>query len=82
MKSRKKFTGPEIVEVENGIRVEMDIASERFQYLKERRRNLTGRTGCGLCDTDSLSQAVRMPPLVMSNPVFSTEVIHWDFEKM
>ena len=60
----------------------MDIASERFQYLKERRRNLTGRTGCGLCGTDSLSQAVRMPPLVMSNPVFSTEVIHWGFEKM
>ena len=79
---QEEIYGTEIVEVENGIRVEMDIASERFQYLKERRRNLTGRTGCGLCGTDSLSQAVRMPPLVMSNPVFSTEVIHWGFEKM
>lgn len=49
----EEIYGTEIVEVENGIRVEMDIASERFQYLKERRRNLTGRTGCGLCGTDS-----------------------------
>ena len=46
----------EIVEAENGIRIELDISSERFLYLKERRRNLAGRTGCGLCGTDSLSQ--------------------------
>lgn len=35
----------EIVEAENGIRIELDISSERFLYLKERRRNLAGRTG-------------------------------------
>ncbi|MCE2870883.1 MAG: formate dehydrogenase accessory sulfurtransferase FdhD [Oxalobacteraceae bacterium] len=37
----------------------LDIASERFAALKERRRNLAGRTGCGLCGTESLSQVAR-----------------------
>ena len=45
------------VEVEaraDGIAVQLDIASERFVKLKERRRNMTGRTGCGLCGTEAL----------------------------
>lgn len=41
-----------------GISVHMDIASERFVALKERRRNLSGRTGCGLCGIDSLTAAL------------------------
>jgi formate dehydrogenase accessory protein FdhD len=44
---------------ETGIEVELTVASERFQALKARRRNLTGRTGCGLCGVDSLAEAVR-----------------------
>ncbi|MCP1659735.1 formate dehydrogenase accessory sulfurtransferase FdhD [Neisseria perflava] len=39
----------------DGIEVQMEIASARFQALKERRRNMTGRTGCGLCGIDSLA---------------------------
>lgn len=74
--------GMEIVDAENGIRVELDIASERFLNLKERRRNLTGRTGCGLCGTDSLSQAIRLPLSVTANPVFKTDVIHRGFDRM
>lgn len=38
----------------SGIVVEMAIASERFFALKDRRRSLVGRTGCGLCGVDSL----------------------------
>lgn len=47
----------EIVETEQGIEVRMEIASERFVALKERRRNINGRTGCGLCGIDSLAFA-------------------------
>ncbi|WP_085314938.1 formate dehydrogenase accessory sulfurtransferase FdhD [Derxia lacustris] len=50
----------------DGIAVKLEIASDRFAGLKERRRNLTGRTGCGLCGTESLAQAVRHLPPVMS----------------
>jgi len=39
--------------------IHLRIASERFMALKERRRNLAGRTGCGLCGTESLSQVSR-----------------------
>jgi FdhD protein len=42
-----------------GWRVQLRIASDRFMALKERRRNLTGRTGCGLCGAESLSQVTR-----------------------
>lgn len=72
----------EIVEAENGIRIELDISSERFLYLKERRRNLAGRTGCGLCGTDSLSQAVRIPSPVTSSQIFSVETLHSGFDQM
>ena len=47
-----------------GITVQISIASESFAHLKERRRSLTGRTGCGLCGTDSLGDAVRPAPVL------------------
>jgi len=53
------------IEVENGpagVAVELEIASSAFMALKERRRSLTGRTGCGLCGVDSLDQVCRPLP--------------------
>ena len=47
----------ETVETEQGIEIRMEIAAERFAALKERRRSLNGRTGCGLCGVDSLAAA-------------------------
>lgn len=44
----------EVTEACNGILVQMEIASEQFQALKGRRRNMTGRTGCGLCGIENL----------------------------
>ncbi len=54
----------EVAQVDNGVAVEMTIASDRFVALKERRRNLAGRTGCGLCGTESLDQVFRPLPHV------------------
>lgn len=42
-----------------GIELRIELASERFFALKERRRALTGRTGCGLCGVDSLAAVAR-----------------------
>ncbi|NOT66017.1 MAG: formate dehydrogenase accessory sulfurtransferase FdhD [Methylotenera sp.] len=51
---------------ENGIELHCDIASERFTQLKERRRTLAGKTGCGLCGAENLAQAMHYPvPLKM-----------------
>lgn len=44
----------EVQECELGITVQMQIASSCFASLKDRRRQMSGRTGCGLCGIDSL----------------------------
>ena len=51
-----------------GLTVAVDIAARCERQLKERRRTLAGRTGCGLCGTDSLEQAVRPPRRVGGGP--------------
>jgi formate dehydrogenase accessory protein FdhD len=53
--------GIEVIEQENGLALQLEIATACFQRLKEKRRNLTGRTGCGLCGSESLDQALRLP---------------------
>lgn len=35
--------------------IRLDISSRRFAELKERRRSLSGRTGCGVCGVESLA---------------------------
>ncbi|MEI2418071.1 formate dehydrogenase accessory sulfurtransferase FdhD [Orrella sp. JC864] len=42
-----------------GIVVELEIASACFARLKDRRRAMAGRTGCGLCGVETLSEVVR-----------------------
>ena len=43
------------------IHVEISIASRCFARLKEKRRTLAGRTGCGICGIDSM-EALDMEP--------------------
>lgn len=66
----------------DGIRVELEIASERFAGLKEIRRNLTGRTGCGLCGAETLQQAVRRPAPVHSAARFTASALHAGLDAM
>jgi FdhD protein len=48
----------EVEPAEQGIVLHVEIASRCVVRLKERRRTLAGRTGCGLCGTESLQQAL------------------------
>ncbi len=43
-----------------GVVVQMRIAGARFAELKNRRRAMAGRTGCGLCGVESLDQVARI----------------------
>jgi FdhD protein len=47
---------------EAGITLHLQVASAAFARLKERRRSMTGRTGCGLCGTESLAHVSRELP--------------------
>ncbi len=48
--------GIEIVRRDAGIELEVTISGACFARLKSLRRNLTGRTGCGICGAESLDQ--------------------------
>lgn len=61
LQSKSELYDVEIVSQPLGIELRLDVASEAFAKLKERRRNLVGRTGCGLCGAESLEQALRLP---------------------
>lgn len=72
----KELYGIEVLTQSAGIELRMEIAAERFHQLKEKRRSMTGRTGCGLCGAESLAQALRLPDLVnQSQAIFSAAAI-------
>lgn len=60
----------EVEESAAGITLKIEIAAESFHRLKERRRSLAGRTGCGLCGAESLNQVMRDLPPVAAGPGF------------
>ena len=61
---------------ELGITLSIEIAAEAFARLKERRRNLAGRTGCGLCGTESLAQVMRELPPVPKGAPFPVDALY------
>jgi len=50
----------------DGIEVRVTIPAEFRDTIMDKGRNMTGRTGCGLCGARTLRQAVRRPPPVRS----------------
>ena len=58
-----------------GITLRMRIAGAAFARLKGRRRSMAGRTGCGLCGTESLAHVARaLPTLPATEPLPRTAV--------
>lgn len=51
-------------ESELGITVRLQVSSAAFTRLKQRRRTIAGRTGCGLCGTESLAHVSRELPML------------------
>jgi len=72
----------EISEGSTGIAVNMAITPERFAGLENRRRNMTGRTGCGLCGVDDLTQVARPLPRVGEGVPVPAEAIHRALDKL
>ncbi|RKS87747.1 FdhD protein [Orbus hercynius] len=52
--------GIDIEETPKGIEVHIELSSRRFMQLKAQRRNLTGRTGCGICGTEQIDQVCKL----------------------
>ena len=56
--SAKDIKDIKIEVVCNGIEVHMTLANRHFERLKRARRSMGGRTGCGICGTESLQHVV------------------------
>ena len=56
---------------EAGIEVSLTISSQCFDKLKNKRRSLSGRTGCGICGAESLQQ-IRLPVPKVAADFFMT----------
>ncbi len=51
----QEIYGMDVVPASNGLEVQIELSSRRFMGLKERRRALAGRTGCGVCGVEQLN---------------------------
>lgn len=55
IESPQGIYGMDVVPSCNGLEVQVELSSRRFMGLKERRRALAGRTGCGVCGVEQLN---------------------------
>ena len=65
----------EVIERGNGLEVRIEVASARAFALKERRRTLAGRTGCGLCGAEQLDQVRHKTVVVQSSAELSAAAL-------
>jgi formate dehydrogenase accessory protein FdhD len=73
--SASEIRGLQVLPAAAGMEVRIDIPGERLAALLQRQRNLSGRTGCGLCGTETIEQAIRHPaPVGAGGAVSSTEL--------
>jgi formate dehydrogenase accessory protein FdhD len=59
-----EFRLVDVVRGEEGVALHAAIPQERYDALAQRRRNIEGRSGCGLCGVEALQDALRPVPRV------------------
>jgi FdhD protein len=65
----------DIVPLDDGIELRMWLAQAKADRLSERRRQIAGPTGCGICGIDSIAEAVRPAAIVAQGRSFSPQQI-------
>jgi formate dehydrogenase accessory protein FdhD len=76
IESKSELTDCEISRAGEGVEARIEISARAFFRLKEHRRALQGRTGCGLCGVESLDQALRDLPKLNSELRVRPQAIH------
>ncbi|MDB4898765.1 MAG: sulfurtransferase FdhD [Gemmatimonadetes bacterium] len=63
---REELGAIAVVRYSRGIELQIDVAPEIAERAGTRSRRLSGRTGCGICGSDSVDQVLRELPIVQS----------------
>lgn len=74
--TRDEIRSVQTKSVDDGIQCDLIIAPERFAALLQRQRNLTGRTGCGVCGVETIEQVIRKPDQVRSGVQVTSNELH------
>ena len=73
--SAAEFESVEIVPALAGVELRVRVPQARAAVLDERVRQLTGRTGCGLCGAQTLDAAIRHPSAVAEPALTDTTAL-------
>jgi len=77
-----EIRGVELVRDGDALAVHLNITGERLSRILQRQRNLTGRTGCGLCGVESVEEAIRHPTPVRDGVRVTSAEIHAQLVKL
>jgi formate dehydrogenase accessory protein FdhD len=66
----------EVVTLPDALEVRINIAAGRFSALLTRRRNLAARSGCGLCGSETVEQAIRQPEPITRGVTVTVDDLH------
>jgi FdhD protein len=73
VESPDEIRAVDVRQTEQGMEVALSVPQQRLAQLLDRRRNLTGRTGCGVCGAETIEDAIRVPPAVAPGGGMSRE---------
>ena len=59
-----ELRGVELDTSSGAFELRLSVTGSRLGEMLQRRRNLTGRTGCGVCGAETVEDAIRRPPPV------------------
>jgi FdhD protein len=65
----------EVTEHARSVEVALTIAQEDFMLLKQQRRSMAGRSGCGVCGVESLDLIDVAPPRIAAAPLHDADTL-------
>lgn len=76
VESPAEIRSVEVLSADGALEVRVGISGERFSAVLQRQRNLTGRTGCGVCGAETIEQAIRRPAPVTADLHVAIDELH------
>lgn len=67
LNTQSELYGLDVIAQANGVEIQLEISSRQFVALKDKRRSMAGRTGCGICGVEQLEQIHQSCKIVKKN---------------